>query len=74
MYRRYFTLPLENATDSHGNKFIDSPFLSERITRASKRKVSIFSWFSRKNPLDRGPPMVIEEVGKFKGILKVYNE
>jgi hypothetical protein len=65
---------LEKATDSHGNRFVESPFLAERITRAAKRKVSVFSWFTKSNPLDRGPPMVIEEVGTFKGILKTYNE
>ena len=65
---------MEKATDSHGNKFVESPFLAERITRAGKRKVNFLSWFTRNNPLDRGPPMVIEEVGTFKGILKTYNE
>ena len=65
---------MEKATDSHGNRFVESPFLAERITRAAKRKVSVFSWFTKSNPLDRGPPMVIEEVGTFKGILKTYNE
>ena len=37
-YRRYYTLSLEKAADAHGNKFVESPFLAERITRASKRK------------------------------------
>lgn len=79
-YRRYYSKPLENVLDPNGNPLVVSPFLSEQITRcekAKKKKGGLLGGLfggSGDPAEDEGPEFEVIPVGKFKGMLKVFNE
>jgi len=79
-YRRYFPNELENVQDPNGDYLVVSPFLSEHITRcqtAEKKKTGLLSFFgggSGDPAEDEGPEFEVIKAGKFKGVLKVFNE
>lgn len=78
-YRRYYSKPLENVVDPNGNSLVVSPFLTEQITRCEKAKKKggmlggLFGG-SGDPAEDEGPEFEVIPVGKFKGLVKVYNE
>ena len=71
-YRRYYPEELENVIDIlTKQKMVDSPFLEEEITRARDvNKKSFMTLFGG----HEGAQMVSYEVGKFKGMVRVYEE
>ena len=57
--------------DEKGQKLIPSPFLSEKVTRAQKpKKKGLLSFMSS----DANVQMETLDVGKFKGIVKCWNQ
>ena len=81
-FRRYFPDELEKWKDEHGHKIIDSPFFSENIYRATAKKnkpggietffTGLFGGQIEADQLE--DEYVMKVVGRFKGIIAVYNK
>ena len=74
-YRRYYPDELENVKDEKGDgMLIESPFLTEKITRASLSKSGglLAGLFGSAEAC--AADMTVQEVGDFKGICRCYNE
>ena len=71
-YRRYFPDELENVKEV----IPENPFHVCTIMRGQQRGNSkgMFSLFSKPATDDTGQVSTIKEVGKFKGVIKVYNK
>jgi len=74
-YRRYYPDELENVKDEKGELLVESPFLTEKITRAQNKKdagmlAGLFGGGDQGTAAD----MTVQEVGDFKGIVRCYNE
>lgn len=70
-YRRYYPDELENVKEVIPKK----PFHECIVRRGQQRGASkgFFSMFSKADTDDSGQITTIKEVGKFKGIIKVFN-
>ena len=76
-YRRYYNKELEDVIDPNGEQLVVSPFLTENITKLQqKKKKSLFKGLfgGSGNPDDDDEEFDVINSGKFKGILKVFNE
>lgn len=72
-YRRYYPNELEEVKEV----IPKLPFHEEKIMRGQQRGVSkgfFSSMFSKPNTDETGQESTLKEVGKFKGIIKVYNK
>ena len=80
-YRRFYPDELENVIDALGEPLVKTPFLTEKITRCQKAKKKsggvlggLFGGGSGDPEEGEGGEFEVIEVGKFRGLLKVYNE
>ena len=71
-YRRYYADELENIKDDNDRLLIESPFISEQLTRAEKPKQGglLGGMFGGGDD----EPMTVVNVGFFKGIVKCFNQ
>ena len=71
-YRRYYPDELENVKEV----IPKLPFTEIKVIRGQQRGVSkgFFSFFSKPERDNTGEISTIKTVGKFKGIIKVYNK